>query len=84
MKKNFSLRLAGAMSTTAFIAFFLIFNVSGNKQHSRSSLTSLNVAALHASATVYVCDATNQNVCTITTPEGTGTGTGNGIIYQGD
>jgi len=86
MKKVSFWRFATSLCAIALACFLLLFNASSNRHNTGSknkgALVTLNVEALRASATVYVCDATNTSSCTITTPEGVGKGTGNGIIYQ--
>jgi hypothetical protein len=70
--------IAGAASFAVCLAFFNLTNVSGTT--SRSNVALSNVTAAQASATEATCDASNINICSIVTPNGTIVGTGKGVV----
>jgi len=73
-----ALGIASAAAFAVCLSVFNLTNVSGTVSKSDTRLS--NVSAAQASATEATCDASNINICSIVTPNGTIVGTGKGIV----
>jgi hypothetical protein len=66
------------MIAVAFGGIVFNLHLNTNQKSKSTSVTISNISAVEASAGEAYCNPVNQNVCTITAPDGTkGTGVGN-------
>lgn len=81
MKARKIVSALGIAGTASFAVCLSIFNITnGSSAVSKSNTVLSNVSAAQASATEATCDASNINICSIVTPNGTIVGTGKGVV----
>jgi len=83
MKTRKVVSVLGIACAATFAVCLSIFNTTTvASTGAKSNITLSNVSAAQASATEAICDASNINICSIVTSNGTIVGTGKGTVID--